>query len=865
MVDESAHGDKLSVMVVSHTHWDREWYRPFEAFRARLVDTIDMVLDHLAVDPGWSFLLDGQTAVLEDYLAVRPGRRAELERACRGGRIGIGPWYVQPDSLLPSGEAHVRNLLEGRRVGEDLGPVSRVAYTPDSFGHPAQFPQLFAGFGLGAFVYWRGNGSELDRLAPVWRWVAPDGTAVTACHLGEGYFAASYLGDDVDAAVDRLERLVAKLADPAGAEVLVMNGLDHAPPDLHTAEICAALAARTGWAVRRGLLDEYVAGLDAPAVEYRGELVGGRVANLLPGVWSARLSLKLRNRRAEAALEGWAEPSAAWALVFGLADERPSVRLAWRSLLVNQAHDSIGGCSTDLVHEQMIGRYDTADALASETTARVLERLSGLGADRMVLWREGTDIAVWNPSPHPVTDVVRLPVDGHPAFMIGARPDEIHPLVMASMVHTGMSVDGAPARVISSDDTGRLRMIPGQPAWDVEFVAADVPAWGWRRYRLAPGPAAPSVEDDGRRVEVGDLSLEMADDGTLTLARGALVFPGLLGVDDVGDRGDTYDADPVAGPGPELASVDVRRHRHVSGIEELVVRRRFRVPARLDPAGDQRVTESVELALDVRARLVPGTDRVDVEVSIDNTAEDHRLRLLFPTPGGDAMAATTFDAVVRRPDLPDATGWIHPPPPTFPHQGWVARGGLTIGAAGLPEAEVRADGAVAVTLVRAVGRLSGLDLRTRPIPAGPGMTTPGAQCQGRLTAELHLWCGDRPVGETAAAARAAELGLRAVVAGPRPLVEPATALLELEPRSLLLSAIKAPERGEGLIVRVVNVEAEPVTAALRFGVDVSDAVLTRLDEHPTGEEVGRDGATVTFPVAAHAIRTVLVTLVTARP
>ena len=599
-----------------------------------------------------------------------------------------------------------------------------MAYTPDSFGHPAQFPQLFDGFGLGAFVYWRGNGGELDRLAPVWRWVAPDGTAVTACHLGEGYFAASYLGDDVDAAVDRLERLVAKLADPSGAEVLVMNGLDHTPPDLHTAEICAALAARTGWAVRRGLLDEHVAGLDAPALEYRGELVGGRVANLLPGVWSARLSLKLRNRRAEAALEGWAEPSAAWASVFGLADERPSVRLAWRSLLVNQAHDSIGGCSTDLVHEQMIGRYDTADGLASETTARVLERLSGLGADRMMVWREGTDIAVWNPSPHPVTDVVRLPVDGHPAFMIGASPDEIHPLVMASLVHPGMTIDGVPARVIPSDDTGRLRMIPGQPAWDVEFVAADVPAWGWRRYRLAPGPAAPSLEDDGRRVEVGELSLEVADDGTLTLARGALVFPGLLGVEDVGDRGDTYDADPVAGPGAELASVDVRRLRHVSGVEELVVRRRFRVPARLDPARDQRATESVELALDVRARLVPGTDRVDLEVSIDNTAEDHRLRLLFPTPGGDAMAATTFDAAVRRPDLPDATGWIHPPPPTFPHQGWVARGGLTIGAAGLPEAEVRADGVVALTLVRAVGCF-------RAWICGPARSPPARVCRRR--------------------------------------------------------------------------------------------------------------------------------------
>src|SRR5581483_8845778 len=130
-------------VLVSHSHWDREWYRTFQAFRARLVDLLDRVLDLCASDPRFRFVLDGQTIVVEDYLAIRPGRRADLEAACRSGRIAIGPWYVQPDSLLPSGEAHVRNLLEGRATGAAIGGLSRVAYCPDSFGHPAQFPQLF--------------------------------------------------------------------------------------------------------------------------------------------------------------------------------------------------------------------------------------------------------------------------------------------------------------------------------------------------------------------------------------------------------------------------------------------------------------------------------------------------------------------------------------------------------------------------------------------------------------------------------------------------------------------------------------------------------------------------------------------------
>ena len=113
----------MDCTLVSHTHWDREWYRTFQSFRASLVDAIDQILDMVQDDPEFRFLLDGQTIVLEDYLEIRPERRSELEDACRQKKIAIGPWYVQPDSLLPSGEAHIRNLLEGRRVGQDFGGV----------------------------------------------------------------------------------------------------------------------------------------------------------------------------------------------------------------------------------------------------------------------------------------------------------------------------------------------------------------------------------------------------------------------------------------------------------------------------------------------------------------------------------------------------------------------------------------------------------------------------------------------------------------------------------------------------------------------------------------------------------------------
>jgi len=915
----AASAARLACVLVSHTHWDREWYRTFESFRARLVDTVDGVLDQLDADPGWSFLLDGQTIVIEDYLEVRPERAPELARACAEGRLAIGPWYVQPDSLLPSGESHVRNLLEGRRVGSPWGQVSQVAYTPDSFGHPAQFPQLFAGFGLCAFVYWRGNGTELDRLGPWWSWVAPDGTTLPARHLGGGYFAAAHLGEDVERAAERLRELGTRLAHPAVAEVLFMNGVDHALPDANTAAVCAQLAAQTGWEVRRGLLDDHVARLGprpaTPEAEYAGELVGGRVANLLPGVWSARLYLKARNRAAEAALEGWAEPWAALGRAFGCPDERPALRRAWRSLLANQAHDSIGGCSADRVHEQMSARYDSAEALAGETTARVLERLAGLGPRRRVPWRDVIDVAVWNPSPRARTDLVRFPLDPYPLFSVVDGHDDVHPLSLTSLGRPVVSVDGEPARVVSSDDPSRVRVVPGQPAWDIEFVARDVPGLGWRRYRLgaggdvrtASGPAGAgdaasggtssvvagdreqsgvAVEvrrgdDLGRRIAVGDLAVEAAADGTITLHRGKQCWPGLLGVDDVGDRGDTYDFDPVAGAPAVLRSVEVVASHYVTGVEELAVRRRLAVPASLGPSRAERSSATAEIVVDAVVRLVPGVDRADVEVTIDNRAEDHRLRLLFPTGdrSGTVLAATTFDAVWRRAGHVDDEGWAHPAPATFCHQGWVAAGGLMIGAPGLPEAELMGDGTIAITVVRAVGWLARLDLHTRPQGAGPGMPTPGAQCPGPLSVRLTLSGGARSPGECAVVAREAELGLRAVPAGDATagdvaLVGAGRPLVELSPPSLVLSALKPCERGDGVVVRVLNVGAEALTATLRCGLDVHTATMVRLDEEPLAavgagtddragvrerdgsERVEVDGATVTFCVPAHGLRSV---------
>jgi mannosylglycerate hydrolase len=584
---------------------------------------------------------------------------------------------------------------------------------------------------------------------------------------------------------------------------------------------------------------------------FRGELVGGKIANLLPGVWSTRTYIKIRNRTCETLLDGWAEPWAALGRALGAPDEHPAIRVAWRQLLQNQAHDSICGCSQDAVHEQMLGRYDYAEELARETLTRTCERIAGLGAERRTPWSDELDIAVFNPSPHPRTDVVRFPLQGYPPFdQKHQRP--IHPLVWRNMRPGGFEVDVIPARLVAIDENNRYRLISEQSDWDVEFVAIDVPAFGWKRVRLTRSDEHPDTTDEGRYIAAGDVSVNANDDGTLDVRFGDKAYHGLGALEDTGDRGDTYDYDPVLG-GFVGGTAEFTRRTHPGGIQTVTVRRTLAIPM-LDETRNERSERSHYLEVTTEARVAPGVDRVDLRISIHNEATDHRLRMLFPTGAAaeSLTAATTFDVVDRSTARTDDTGWIHPAPTTFPAQGWASANGLCVVAPGLYEYEVTPDGVIAVTLLRSVGWLSRMDLTTRPQHAGPGLATPGAQCVRTFETHISLLRG-----ADSRAARDAELGFVATAVGDAPLHPDAMPLVSLEPRELVLSALKPAERSDGFVVRVLNPTDDAQTAVVRFGFDVTSASGVRLDEEPASHDVTVAGRELRFEVPPHALRSVL--------
>jgi alpha-mannosidase len=348
-------------LVVPHTHWDREWYLPFEQFRLRLGAVVDGVLDTLERDPSFtSFTLDGQAIVLEDYLEVRPENEGRLRVLLDAGRLEVGPSYVLPDEILVGGESLVRNLLLGRRVSRRFGvEPSGAGYLPDSFGHPAQLPQILAGFGIRTFLFSRGMGDEIDDVGVVFRWRA--GRAeVVACQMLPHYDNFSRLTwyhdaeERVRALVERFEELVRRAGQD---EIVLASGSDHLPIEPELPEILNGLEQTFGAQFRIGRYDEHSPAADGLPV-HEGELVGSRIQNVLRGVNSARIYLKQANERAERRLLSIETAAALRTLREDTPHPAADLRLAWRDLLRNHPHDSICGCSCDEVHRDMLVRYE---------------------------------------------------------------------------------------------------------------------------------------------------------------------------------------------------------------------------------------------------------------------------------------------------------------------------------------------------------------------------------------------------------------------------------------------------------------------------------------------------------------------------
>ncbi|MCF7838436.1 MAG: hypothetical protein K9N49_07375 [Candidatus Marinimicrobia bacterium] len=868
---------KKQVHVISHTHWDREWYMTFQQSRLKLVALIDDLLDLMEGNPDYRhFHLDGQTVVLDDYFELRPENKPRLEELIRAGRILIGPWYVLCDEFLVSGESVIRNLLLGQAMAAALGNVMKVGYVIDAFGHISQMPQIFANFEIDNAIMWRGVGGPDFKSEFHWR--APDGSTVLAYKVQDagGYGYGMLLPSAPAELQARLAGIFQERRHHATTEhIAVMNGADHIVPQPDLPDIIrTANALEPDAHVFHGTLPRFFERLKAAVRDIpvrTGELRSNQHVNLLAGTISTRMDLKQANNHTQTLLERFVEPLCALAWALGGRYPGAEIRQAWKYLLQNQPHDDICGCSVDAVHEQMHTRFQWSQEIARALIDRAFYTLFG-PPDLKQLNPEQATVAVFNPLNWRRSEAVTGRVD------FPAETD------IFSIAVFDADAARVPSQVECIRTVEKLQVDPrsGPRAVRVKqvrftFLAEEIPSCGYKLFTVRPVRDMAEPETDLRvgpySAENQHLKVHLHADGTFDLfcKRTGQMYLNCHLFEDGGDSGDEYTysfplQDRLIYGYANAPRISIEQQGPVSVVFR--IEGELELPESLRDDFQSRSDRNVSCPVVSRVILNSKSPLVQITTEIDNRARDHRLRVLFPSQiqAEASCAGGSFDVIRRGIALPSREGWMEDPSPTHPFQHFVslhdAQRGLTIVSPDLTEFEVqrRQDHPVALTLLRCVGALARFALLTRKGRDGYRFQTPGAQCLGRHTFSYALFphAGDWLAAEShVAALNNATPLLGKQIQDQADRWPAADAFLTVQPAELVLTCLKRSENQTALIVRIFNISARAVTGRIHFLQRISAARIVTMAEAPTPDgELDIEGEhTLSVPFPGHKILT----------
>lgn len=850
--------------IISHTHWDREWYLPFEQFRIRLVDMMDNLIDILKKDKKYRFHLDAQTIVIEDYLEIRPKRRQELEDYVKEGRLLVGPWYVQNDFHLVSGEATVRNLLIGRKIARELGDRYSIGYAADQFGLCSQLPQMLNGFGIDSLIFGRGYG----RGERQFYWECEDGSRVLCEHMKDWYNNLQRLPEDPSAAIELTRaRAEACFEKAKGSSALLMNGVDHLEAQENLTKIIDGMNAlkRDDEEIIQDTLPDYIARLKKEIEElgirlecYSGEMRDCGQASVLTGTLSSRIHLKQHNVRTQSAIEGVFEPQYASLDALGIKDYPLDwSEYLWKTLIKNHPHDSICGCSTDAVHRHMEDR-----------TSRLLEALEDLtfrADDAYMQHLDRTDIS-----------------DG-----------EILITCINNSLYTYDGIFEADIDILCSEDKGSFTLkdcrgkaiffevvkiqrslgkrilspinLPGVKLVNRYTVRFRTKVCGMSRKTLICTPtdgAATVAENAKKRASILEnefLKVTVNKNGSINIInkKNGIVYKNALIIEDNSDNSDNALYCYRLGGNDDICTSENAKARiEVVNETKLLKSRKISYVMNI-----RRGENTYRLPVELLLTLKSGSDKLYVSTMLDNTYPDHRVRVYLPTGilSDINYAAQPFDIVKRKKISDFKDDEMHPNSALVGIDG--DGHGIAILNKGLYEYEHLTDenGTLALTLLRSAGCIG---------KYMAGAETPEGQCIGKYTLDfaIYPYCGNM---EDAAAAREADFFINPPYTatqhkdfnkfvGGRPFVQAAgvpqvfyreierpevvipleKTLIELtqsRENAMMLSAFKGAEDGTGQIIRLYNTTSERVSFSLKMGYKISRAYLCNLAEEPLCE------------------------------
>ncbi|EOH6332304.1 glycoside hydrolase family 38 N-terminal domain-containing protein [Citrobacter koseri] len=743
-----------NIHVIAHTHWDQEWYFTLQDSNILASWNFADVIRTLEQNPAYTcYHFDGQTAVVEDFLAVNPQYCERLKQLVADRRLFIGPWYTQTDTYNVHGESIIRNLKYGILSARKLGHAMMVGYLPDTFGHNSQLPTLLRGCNLDNIVFWRGINHDTQVEKSQFIWQAPSGAQVIACAMPFGYGAAKNIRANDAHLHDKIFPIVNHIRQRSGLnDLLLPCGGDQVNIDPHLPEILriASACSPEGDRFQISSLEAYIDRLRQQASGYdrwQGELKSPRYTRIHKTIGSVRYDIKKKNYDVEQFLLGKLEPTIALARYQGIEVNVQWVDQIWKNLLRNHAHDSIGGCNSDATNRDILHRLEQTEQLSHSLWNLVVKELATASCE------EG-DLFVINPSATAWSGIIKATLYSRTAGI--ELSHHARPLSFSVLERTQVSG----GRTVQVTVQGEKEVeLPPYYRWQVAIDAPALPPLGYTHIqvqessRTAPAMrncAESAIENNDYRLVLHAGSLSLHD------KRNDRVISDLLTFEDCADAGDSYDFSPLEGDVPQrchtFTLITCEKGPH---IERMTLSATLMLPPSLAARAAQDVQPyPVRLVCELRQHDA----QLFIDVSLENTVCDHRLRLLINSDirTTESIASQPF-AVIRRPVADAPADWRQhyreKPIDIETSEGIIAieenNRSLIINSLGMKEFQICQNGTaqIALTLFKSTGVLGRDDLDWRPGRASginnTVVNTPDAQLLKPLHFSLTLALADR--------------------------------------------------------------------------------------------------------------------------
>ncbi len=745
---------KIKVHVVTHTHWDREWYLSFEIFRARLLELLDNLPINMEKYRDFKFFsMDGQVVVLEDYFELCPEKKEAILSLIREKKVEVGPWYILPDEFLITGESFIRNFLIAQEILNNLGVEgTEVGYLPDMFGHNAYTPSIIKGLGLKAAILWRGVGDKSRETE--FLWIAPNGDEIPVVNLIHSYSNGAHFGKPVNQIKEQFKNEINELSKRSTTpNILIMNGTDHEFPlyelsgyfpewekELDEVEIFHSTFANYVNSVLNS----------SPVLRnVYGELKSPKYEFILKDVTSTRIYLKLANFQAQKIFTHYVEPLAAFLYTLGENYNDQAMKYGWKQILKSHPHDSICGCSTDEVHKDVETRLRSAQEVGIALIGEYMDKISEYVERKK---ERGIPLLVFNPYEYKRNAYVSsfFPLEKDKVYeVISEEGDICESYINNENILQGSDDLKATSALLQYKKAISPSLIFSSSFKNIVFYAKELPPLGFKVFYLREktgGSKNFSIQD--RTFENSFYKFILNNDGSFDLTDkiNRITYKNLNYFEDLGDRGDEYNFSPLLN---DKVITSLKKDAYIVDIKDYGFQKVIKVhinislPSSIAPDRNSRKEEMVITPISITYKLLRDKPRIDIELKLTNTAKDHKLSFVAEIPEVvEKVINDGYFGIVTHPSDFRYYGndYAEEDISRYAMESFAYVNGkkakIAIATQGIHEYEshiVNGNTKLNFTLIRAIGWLSRGDLLTRRGDAGPSFETPEAQCLGTYT------------------------------------------------------------------------------------------------------------------------------------